>query len=141
MVIGADGYALMDALWQDTCTRHLMGLPAVEGLRQMWLQHSDRCTEPGLATLRWRATAEQPPASQRLQSPYDSEARSSTKGHTQWVGYKVHLTETCDAGSPDLITQVSTTPATTSDFVMGAPIEQDLADRQLVPATHLVDSG
>ena len=57
------------------------------------------------------------------------------------MGYKVHLSETCDEGYPDLITQVSTTPATTSDFVMGAPIEQDLAERDLLPGTHVIDSG
>ena len=37
------------------------------------------------------------------------------------MGYKVHLTETCDADHPDLITQVMTTPATTPDSVMGPP--------------------
>jgi hypothetical protein len=40
-----------------------------------------------------------------------------------------------------LITQVTTTLATTSDFVMGEPIEQDLADRDLLPGSHLIDSG
>ena len=58
-----------------------------------------------------------------------------------WVGYKVHLSETCAAGHPDLITQVTTTLATTTDFVMGEPIEQDLANRDLLPGTHCVDSG
>jgi transposase len=58
-----------------------------------------------------------------------------------WVGYKVHLSETCDEEHPHLITQVTTTLATTSDFVMGEPIEQDLADRDLLPGSHLVDSG
>jgi transposase len=57
------------------------------------------------------------------------------------VGYKVHLTETCDADHPDLITQVITTPATTQDSVMGPAIHQDLADRDLLPGTHLLDSG
>ena len=58
-----------------------------------------------------------------------------------WVGYKVHLSETCDEDHPHLITQVTTTLATTSDFVMGEPIEQDLADRDLLPGSHLFDSG
>jgi hypothetical protein len=57
------------------------------------------------------------------------------------VGYKVHLTETCDAGQPDLITQVITTPATTPDCVMGLTIHHDLAQRDLLPGTHLLDSG
>jgi transposase len=69
------------------------------------------------------------------------EARYSQKRETQWVGYKVHLSETCDVGQPDLITQVSTTPATTSDFVMAPVIQEDLAARDLLPGTHLVDSG
>ena len=42
---------------------------------------------------------------------------------------------------PDLITQVLTTPATTQDSVMGPTIHQDLAQRELLPGTHLLDSG
>ena len=141
LVIGADGYALMDRLAQDGRTRSLLDLPALEILRQIWLQHYYRCTEPGMEEIRWRETADQPPSAQLIQSPYDIEARYSSKRSMNWVGYKVHLTETCDAGYPDLITQVSTTLATTSDFVMGAPIEQDLAERDLLPRTHLLDSG
>jgi transposase len=141
LVIGADGYALLDALWHEVSARPLLELPAVEILRQVWLQHYYRCTEPGLEEIRWRETADQPPSSQLIQSPYDVEARYSSKRSTNWVGYKVHLSETCDEGYPDLITQVSTTLATTSDFVMGAPIEQDLAERDLLPGTHLLDSG
>jgi transposase len=57
------------------------------------------------------------------------------------VGYKLHLTETCDPGQPDLITQVITTPATTPDCVMGPTIHHDLAQRDLLPGTHLLDSG
>ena len=58
----------------------------------------------------------------RITSPYDLEARYSSKRETHWVGYKVHLTETCDADYPELITQVMTTPATTQDSVMGPAI-------------------
>ncbi|HSX82881.1 MAG TPA: transposase, partial [Candidatus Saccharimonadia bacterium] len=106
-----------------------------------WVQHYYRCTVPGLETLRWRSTDEQPPAALLIQSPYDVDARYSQKRETQWVGYKVHLSETCDVGQPDVITQVSTTLATTSDFVMAPVIQEDLAARDLVPGTHLVDSG
>ena len=141
LVIGADGYALLDALCQDASAQHLLELPAVEVLRRIWIQHYYRCTEPGYEEIRWRETADQPPSSQLIQSPYDVEARYSSKRSTNWVGYKVHLTETCDEGYPDLITQVSTTLATTSDFIMGAPIEQNLAERDLLPGTHLLDSG
>ncbi len=116
-------------------------LPAVEMLRQIWLQHYYHCTVSGLEALRWRTTDEQPPAALLIQSPYDVEACDNQKRETQWVGHKVHLTETCEVGQPDLITQVTTTLATTSDFVMGPVIQDDLAARDLLPGTHLVDSG
>jgi transposase len=57
------------------------------------------------------------------------------------VGYTLHLTETCDPEQPDLITQVITTPATTPDCVMGPSIVHALAARELLPGTHLLDSG
>jgi transposase len=141
LVIGADGYELMDALWRDASVRALLALPAVEILRQIWIQHYYRCTATGLEEIRWRDTADQPPTAQLIQSPYDLDARYGTKRDMNWVGYKVHLSETCDEDQPHLITQVTTTLATTSDFVMGEAIEQDLADRDLLPGSHLVDSG
>src|SRR5207237_5553260 len=114
---GADGYHLLEWLGADEHMDDLRRLPAVEVLRQMWVQHYYRCTVPGLETLRWRSTDEQPPAALLIQSPYDVEARYSQKRETQWEGYKVHLSETCDVGQPERITQVSNTLATTSDFV------------------------
>jgi transposase len=139
--VGADGYQLL--AWVQTAdpSLGLRDLPALEALRQIWLQQYYRCTVPGLETLRWRTSDEQPPSAVRIASPYDLEARYSSKRHTHWVGYKVHLTETCDPGQPDLITQIITTPATTPDGVMGPTIVHDLASRELLPGTHLLDSG
>jgi hypothetical protein len=80
---------------------------------------------------------------QRLVSPYDPEARSSRKREMVWLGYKVHLTETCDQdpGCPHLITQVETTVATLQDTEMLAPIQEHLRAKALVPAEHYVDQG
>jgi transposase len=139
--IGAEGYALLDGIWGQEDAHHLRPLPALEILRQVWLQQYYRCTEPGMEEVRWRGQDERPPAALQIQSPYDLEARYSTKRDTQWVGYKAHLSETCDDGYPDLITQVLTTPATTPDCVMGPTIQQDLATRDVLPGTHLLDSG
>jgi hypothetical protein len=96
---------------------------------------TDRSTRV-LEALRWRTKDEPPPSAVRLASPSDLEARYSSTRETHWVGYQVHLTETCDAGQPDLITQVITTPATTPDAVMGPTIHHDLAQRDLLPGTH-----
>jgi transposase len=76
-----------------------------------------------------------------MASPYDLEARSRSQRETHGVGYKVHRTETCDADHPARITQVMPTPATTPDRVMGPALHQDLADRDLLPGTHVLDSG
>jgi hypothetical protein len=113
----------------------------LEPLRRIWLQQYDRCTIPGLEALRWRTGDEQPPAAVRITSPYDLEARYRSTREMHWVGYKVHLTETCDADHPDLMTHVMTTPATMQDRVMGPAIQQDLADRDVLPGIHLLDSG
>ena len=139
--IGVDGYQLLDSVWAAESAPSLRDLPALEALRQIWLQQYYRCTVPGLEALRWRTTDEEPPAALRMTSPYDLESRYSTKRATQWVGYKLHLTETCEPGQPDLITQVLTTPATTPACTMGPAIAHDLAARDLLPGPHLRDSG
>jgi transposase len=139
--VGTDGDQLLAWVQTADTSLGLKELPALEALRQIWLQQYYRCTVPGFEALRWRTGDEQPPSAVRIGSPYDLEARYSSKRHTHWVGYKVHLTETCDAGQPDLITQVLTTPATTPDCVMGPTIHHNLAQRDLLPSTHLLDSG
>ncbi len=50
-----------------------------------------------------------------IASPHDTEVRHGCKGETDWIGFKVHLTETCDAATPNLITHVETTAATVTD--------------------------
>ena len=57
------------------------------------------------------------------------------------VGYKVHLTESCDEGFPHLITDVHTTAATATDVKQLAAIQQRLARSGLLPAEHLADSS
>ena len=139
--IGADGYQLLDWMVAPGSPPGLRALPALDALRRFWLQQFYRCTVPGLEVLRWRTGDEQPPSALLIHSPYDLEARYGSKRDTHWVGYKLHLTETCDPDQPDLITQVITTPATTPDCVMGPSIVHDLAARDLLPGTHLLDSG
>jgi transposase len=138
--LGGDGYQLLDRVQAADTSPSLRDLPALEALRQIWLQQYDRCTVVGLEALRWRIRDEQPPSAVRIASPDDLEARYSSKRDTHGVGYKLHLTETCDPGQPDLMTQVITTPATTPDGVMGPTIHHDLAQRDLLPGTHLLDS-
>jgi hypothetical protein len=69
------------------------------------------------------------------------EARYGIKRTTAWTGYKVHLTETCEEDHPNLITHVATTVATVPDTELLDPIHAHLAERDLLPTTHLVDAG
>jgi transposase len=135
--IGADGYRLLEAVYAASAPAWLRELPAVQLLRQVWVQQFYR-EEGGL---RFRTEKEIPPAAQFIGSPYDPEARYSKKESTSWVGYKVHLTETCDPDLPLLITDVQTTPATTADGDVTPRIHAALKERELLPATHLVDTG
>jgi transposase len=91
--------------------------------------------------LRLRTEKDLPPAARLIGSPYDPDARVSTKRSTTWNGYKVHLSETCDADGPNLITDVQTTPATTSDVELTSRVHAALAGRELLPAEHFVDSA
>ena len=68
-------------------------------------------------------------------------ARTGMKRGHPWDGYKLHLTETCDAHTPHLITHVVTTDPTVTDFEMTGPIHTALAHRDLLPDEHLVDTG
>src|SRR5207302_11247918 len=63
------------------------------------------------------------------------------KRSTSWVGYKVHLTETCDDDTPHLITHVETTPAPLADDATIPRIHQGLPQRGLLPSVHVVDTA
>jgi transposase len=82
-----------------------------------------------------------PEAARRIESPYEVGARYSTKRSMGWVGYKVHLTESCDKGFPHLITDVHTTAATATDVKQLSAIQHRLAASGVLPAEQLADAS
>lgn len=135
--MGEDGFALLRLLDAETALPWLRELPAVKTLRQVWAEQFADPPDP----VRWREKKDMGSSLDLITSPYDPEARYSTKRGMEWVGYKVHFTETCDEKSPHLITHVETTVAAVPDDQMLAPIHEALARRGLLPDMHLVDAG
>jgi transposase len=91
--------------------------------------------------LQRRKKEDLPPTERLIVSPYDTEARFSVKRTTEWCGYKVHITETCEPDQPRLITNVETTPSTTPDVSVTETIHQHLKEQDVLPGEHLVDAG
>jgi transposase len=51
------------------------------------------------------------------------------------------VTETCEPDTPNLITHVATTPATTADGSVTPLVHENLKAKGLLPEIHLVDTG
>jgi transposase len=138
-IIGADGHKLLEAIYADDAPEWLSKLPAVETLRRVWVQQY-YLTKSGS---RWRTTEEHglAPGGVAIHSPHDPDARYSDKRSTTWVGYKAHLTETCDEDNPRLITDVKTTEASVPDHEVVEDIHRELSAKELLPAVHLLDAG
>jgi len=136
--IGQDGHALLTAAFDPAAPGWLRQVPAVETLRRVWVQQFYLAVEG----VQWR-TAEHgiPLSSIFLSSPYDIDAHLGRKRTTKWIGYKAHLTETCDEGKPHLITHVQTMAAPVADAEATTPAHTALRDKGLLPAMHLVDTG
>lgn len=137
--IGRDGERLLQALDQPAASVWLRQIPALRTLRQVWMQQYFPA-ENGLV---WRTAQAHglSAAPVGIRSPHDAEARYSEKRESSWVGYKVHLTETCDEDLPHLITQVETTIAPVPDSVALPQIQADLQQRDLLPSEQLADAG
>jgi transposase len=167
-----DGYALLAAVYDTGSPAWLRELPAVDVLRRVLLQNYTRIiTADGREVIRRREKEPEgdglPPGHARIASPYDTDARCGAKREEFWLGYKLHITETCDdappcgcrpaagpgqpaAGHgkgcahlvfPNLITNVATTDATVTDNQMTSVIHDDLAAKTLAPGRHYTDSG
>jgi len=164
-----DGYALLEAVYDSSSPAWLREIPAVDVLRRVLLQNYTRTvTGNGREVIKRREKEPEgdglPPGHMRIASPYDTDARWGVKRDAFWLGYKLHVSETCDdappcdcaaaaAGGgghdrdcarttfPNLITNAATTDATVPDIQMTGVIHGELAGRDLAPGRHYLDSG
>lgn len=135
--VGADGWHLLQALQKPETRDQLRDFPHVQLLFEVWKQYYDLSGDKP----KWRAGPESEEQGGVIRSPYDPEARTSKKRNRIWLGYKVHLTETCETDQPHLVVAVQTTPATVTDVEMTEVIQQELSQRELSPKEQLVDTG
>src|SRR3954462_9317374 len=125
-IVGQDGHALLAAALDPAAPSWLRQVPAVEILRRVWRQQFYLSA----GGVQWR-TAEHgiPPSALFVSSPYDTDAHLGRKRTTQWVGYKPHLTETCDVGPPHLIPHVLAPAAPVADCEATTPVHTALRDK------------
>ena len=109
-------------------------LPEVELLRTVWAQQFPQ--GPGT-----------PPRPKRvmgadiIESPHEPEARYAIKRGKDWLGYKMQVTETCEADLPHLIVDLEPTGALDNDAPELPAIQARLEACELLPSEQQVDQG
>ena len=135
--VGEDGFLLMDLVKGTEAPVGLDELPTIEALSLVWERHYERKD----GKVRFKSNRELAKASPGLESPYDPDARYRYRSGKSWVGYIVHVSETCDEDTPHLITHVATTAANVHEAQCTEKIQQALLEKGLPPEQHLVDSA
>jgi transposase len=135
--VGADGASLLARVQQADTPEHVRALASLQELEIVWQQQFAQ--QEG--RVRLRNKDDLPPNAERHDSPYDPEVRYSTKRDLHWIGYKVHLTETCEPEQVAVITHVETTYAPVADVAMLPTIDEALCATGIPPAAHYVDAG
>lgn len=137
--IGADGHELLDAIYSQDAPSWLREAPAVQTLRRVWMQNYLREQD---GSVKWRTSEIGiPPSTKFVGSPFDPEARYARKFTTSWVGYRIHITETCEEGLPNIITDVQSAPGPVADGDATPIIHEALKEKDLLPETQFVDTG
>src|ERR671927_348074 len=146
--VGEDGFCLLEALSGSQAPEGLATLPPIRALRTVWARHFERVetecnggASAGPRGARLRQIRGRGRDENRIESPYDLDARFRAKSGMSWTGYMVHLTETCDADAPRLMVHVETTPADIHEAMRTGAIHDALAVKGLTPCQHLVDAG
>ena len=125
---------MIEALKHDATVQDCLELPALKAMSTVWDQQYERAN----GKLVWLESKDMP--SERVQSPFDVEACYG-KRKQSWVGFKVHLTEACDADAPNLITNVLVTKASAQDMLAAKQVHERLKHNKIEPGQHFVDAG
>jgi transposase len=144
--IGGDGLQLLAAVEKPDAPAGLKEHERVQVLRRVWQQYY----EVSKGQAKWRDGPQAAHSEGIIRSPYDPEAQTGKKREVRWLGYKVHMSETCalegeeaaeEAVCPHLIVQVHTTVAPVADVEVTAHIQEQLVQQHVLPRDQFVDSG
>ena len=134
--IGNDGQWLLKRLAEEGAPKELRELADVKLMETVWTQQfqeeSGKMVFKELKKYDGRA---------QIATPHDPEARYSRKRDTEWIGDKVQVTDTDDAGYPHIITDIVSTESNLTDYEALPDIQERLEQRQCKPAEHYVDAG
>lgn len=134
--MGRDGIFLLERVYSADQLSWLADLPAIEMLRQVWVQNYYQ--EMDRVCL--RAKQDQPPTARRIASPYDPEARLHQAGDFMGELQTSYHGNLRSRYSPSDYPG-RTPPSTEPDNEPLEIIHRHLADKECLPASHLVDQG
>jgi len=142
-MVGEDGFSLLAHLDADATPSELRQLPKVRALRTAWARHfeCDQPTDDHPPSVRFKRNREVAKAEDKIESPYDVEARYRNKRSETWIGYMMHQSETFDDDAVNLITHVHTTSADVHEAMCTDEIHAALSKKGLPPKEHLVDAA
>jgi transposase len=135
--VGEDAHHLLMAASSEQAPEAIKTSEWREVLQQVWDQHYEK----GEHGVHWRDGPLVNNA-RRVVSPHEQEARESRKRTTEWIGYKVHIAESCEQEEMvHLITHVQTVEATRQDVQETEQLLDALEKKGFSPEQTLVDNG
>jgi len=140
--VGRDGLWLLAQLDGDAPVE-VEALPEIATLRSVWAQQfSATPDENGDDEVALKQPGGARKGKEIIVSPHDPEARWFLKRCTEWIGYKLHATETIDVeAGVQFLTDIDLVAANAGDSEAVAGIQQRLIARDLRPDEHYVDQG
>ena len=134
---GQDGQWLLERLEEASTPRVVRELDEVQVLREVWAQQFEVRDAQEVV---WREPGPYDGETQ-IQTPHDSEARYSRKRDTEWIGYKLQVTDTDDEGLPHLMTDIAVTSSVEGDHEALGEIRARQVERDVQPQERLGDAG
>ncbi len=134
--IGNDGQWLLNRLMDGGAPAGLQELSEIKLLKTVWAQQFRE--ETGKMVFKEVGKYD---GHTQIVTSHDPEARYSRKRNAEWIGDKVQVTDTDDAGYPHIITDIVSTESNLTDHEALADIQARLEQRQCKPGEHYVDAG